>query len=80
MNEHDIGSAAQGASPAAEPKPNRYTRWSRIKIDLPDAPEAILDDLFWTSVNYFKPGSQKDFQPETYRYLGERGFCGILWP
>ena len=48
----------------------RYTRWSRIKLDLPDAPEAVLDDIFWH-------GSSR---PETRQYLFEHAFCGVLWP
>jgi hypothetical protein len=70
-----IGRPEPGASlgEATAPTPLRFTRWSRVKLDLPDAPEEILDDLFWTS-------AEKDFQPATYRYLAERGFCGLVWP
>ena len=53
-----------------ERKPLRFTCWSRIKLDLPDAPEHILDDIFWH-------GSSN---PETVRYLEECGFKGVLWP
>jgi hypothetical protein len=69
-----IGRLGPGASlgEAPSPKPLRFTRWSRIKIDLPDAPEEILDDLFWRSAQAYKP--------ETYRYLEAHGFCGLVWP
>ena len=72
MRKETTGAVCPDASPPqiAQPKPRRYTRWSRIKLDLPDAPEHIFDDIFWH-------GSSK---PETRQFLAERGFCGVLWP
>ena len=67
--------ATRNASPPqkAQPKPRRYTCWSRIQLDLPDAPEHILDDIFWK-------GGYEPLKPETVRYLEECGFCGVVWP
>ena len=74
--EHPTGAVRSEASPPqkAQPKALRYTCWSRIKLDLPDAPEHILDDIYWSAVDY------RDTQPETVRYLEKCGFRGVLWP
>jgi hypothetical protein len=52
----------------------RYILWQTIYRDLPDLPEHIADDIFWSSVAY------RDCKPQTARFLAERGVQGVLWP
>ena len=62
------------ARPPREERKWRFVRWQTIHRDLPDLPEDIADDIFWSSVAY------RAFKPETERFLAEHGVRGVCWP
>ena len=59
---------------SSPPRKWRFVRWQTIHRDLPDLPEDIADDIFWSSVAY------RPFKPETEQFLADRGVRGVLWP
>jgi len=61
-------------SEASPPRKWRHVRWQTIHRDLPDLPEDIADDIYWSSVAY------RPFKPETKQFLADRGVRGVLWP
>jgi hypothetical protein len=78
MREETTGAVCPEASPPQnarhEARKLRFVRWQTIHRDLPDLPEDLADDIFWSSVAY------RDFKPETEQYLAEHGIRGVLWP